>query len=235
MATHSSDSDPKITLYVIKSTPTSGANIVKVLSLIEALSIDHNVQVVPSTKNDIWFHRISPTKMVPALEGLESNEGKRLNVFESSSCLEYLVDQYDDDGLYGGKNIWERTQVRNWLTMHTAGLGSFAKMWLTFKRLPAPSPSSSADVFDPTINHFSAAIESEYTCLDTRLSEPNQYYIALPDRPTITDFATFPFANTQVAQMAGIDFEKWPKLKAWSEQMMELEAVKVAMKRATEF
>lgn len=105
------------------ATPTSGANVVKVLMLIEFLKIPHHIEVVASTSLDSWFHEIAPTKMVPALEWVETHGGKRLNIFESSSCLEFLVERYDSGGIFGGKNIWEKTQVRNWLTMHTSGLG----------------------------------------------------------------------------------------------------------------
>ena len=46
-----------------------------------------------------------------------------VNIFDSSACLQYIVDKYDKEGLYGGKNIWERTMVTNWLMAYTAGLG----------------------------------------------------------------------------------------------------------------
>jgi gliotoxin/aspirochlorine biosynthesis glutathione S-transferase len=105
------------------ATPTSGANVVKVLALILALDIPHHIQVVGSTKNDEWFHDINPLKMVPALEATDTQDGKRLNIWESSACLDYVARTYDTKGEYGGRNTWEEIQIRNWLTMHTSGLG----------------------------------------------------------------------------------------------------------------
>jgi glutathione S-transferase len=61
--------------------------------------------------------------MVPAMEDTEVRNGRRLNVFESTACLIFLVDKYDSDGVLGGKGLWERTQINNWLTLHTAALG----------------------------------------------------------------------------------------------------------------
>lgn len=57
------------------------------------------------------------------MEDTEIRNGRRLNIFESTSCLSFLVDKYDPQGILGGKDLWERTQVNNWLTLHTAALG----------------------------------------------------------------------------------------------------------------
>jgi hypothetical protein len=128
----------KLVLYVVKgtfhasqgngntnssATPTSTANTVKPLILMNELSIDHEIFVVPSPTKDEWFHQVNPHKMVPAMESTETREGKRLNIWESTSCLTYLTDAYDHEGLWKGSDLWERTQVNNWLTLHTAALG----------------------------------------------------------------------------------------------------------------
>ena len=70
-----------------------------------------------------------------------------------------------------------------------------------------------------------ANIEEQYWILERRLCEPGQNYIALPDRPTIADFANLPFANEKIAASAHLDFSGWPKLKAWSEGMFARPAV----------
>jgi glutathione S-transferase len=100
---------------------------VKPLILIEALSIPHRIHIINSTKNETWFHDINPYKMVPAMEDrVESNNNSGttlVNVFDSSACLQYIANKYDKDGLYGGRNLWEKTMVTNWLMAYTAGLG----------------------------------------------------------------------------------------------------------------
>lgn len=82
---------------------------------------------------------------------------------------------------------------------------------------------------------LSDSIRQQYDILDQRLSEPGQEYIALADRPTIADFANLPFANAQIASTAGYDFNDWPKLKVWSEEMLSRPAVKRALARAQTF
>jgi gliotoxin/aspirochlorine biosynthesis glutathione S-transferase len=89
----------------------------------EELSIKHKVHVIESTSKEEWFHEVNPHKMVPAMESAETRDGKRLNIWESTSCLTHLADAYDSHGLWKGADLWERTQVNNWLTLHTAGLG----------------------------------------------------------------------------------------------------------------
>ncbi|KZF23922.1 hypothetical protein L228DRAFT_255290 [Xylona heveae TC161] len=222
----------KLVLYVKKASPTSTANSVKPLMLLEALSIPHDIHIINSTSNETWFHAVNPYKMVPAIEDVEvyqSSAGheQRLNVFDSSACLTYLVDKYDKDGLYGGKDLIERTIVMNWLMSYTAGLGATGKWWLLMK--------PRAETVGEAIQVLVRSIKSEYSFLEKRLNEPGQKYVALPDRPTITDFAIFPLANEQVAATAEIDFSEWPKLKEWSENMSKFPPVARALHRICRF
>jgi gliotoxin/aspirochlorine biosynthesis glutathione S-transferase len=65
--------------------------------------------------------------MIPALEDFadESKDEprRRVAVWESTSCLTFLADKYDSEGLFSGRNLYERTQVGNWMALHTASLG----------------------------------------------------------------------------------------------------------------
>ncbi|KAI9878490.1 MAG: hypothetical protein M1830_000722 [Pleopsidium flavum] len=210
--------DDKIVLYVLKATSTNGAHVVKPLMLLEALSIPYAIHVVSSAQSETWFHALSPQKLVPAMEDVEVRDGKRLSVWESSACLTFLVDKYDKAGEFGGRDLWERTQVGNWLTLHTAALGATAKWWLWFKVFHPDEVGS-------TLDFLLANIKEQYRILERRLSEPGQNYIALPDRPTIADFANLPFANEKIAASASIDFAEFTKLKAWSEDMFTRPAV----------
>ncbi|KAF2869629.1 glutathione S-transferase [Massariosphaeria phaeospora] len=231
-ATRPSASSGELTLYVKKASPTSTANSIKPLILIEALSIPHRIHIIGSTKNETWFHDVNPYKMVPAMEDFAlryKNDTKELlNVFDSSACLQYLVDRYDRDGIYGGKGLWEKTLVTNWLMAYTAGLGATGKWWLMLKM---PRPQAIGDALEV----FVASIRSEYTVLEKRLSEPGQTFVALPDRPTIADFAILPLANADVAATADINFDEWPKLQDWSKRVYALPYVSQAKARIESF
>lgn len=212
--------------------PTSTANAVKPLMLIEALNIPHHIHIITSTSNETWFHAVNPYKMVPALEDMEryeiNGQSQRLNIFDSSACLTYLAEKYDTEGLYRGKNLCERTIIMNWLMSYTAGLGSTGKMWLLMK---APKPVDIGESLSVLLKY----IRNEYDFLEARLSGPGQLYVALPDRPTIADFAILPLANEKIATSAELDFNQWPKLKAWSEQMSSFKPVARALDRISRF
>ncbi|CAG8926380.1 unnamed protein product [Penicillium salamii] len=199
--------------------------------LIEALGIPHHIHIINSTSNETWFHSVNPYKMVPAIEGLEtleSEKNQRLNIFDSSSCLTYLAEKYDTDGLYRGKNLCERTTIMNWLMSYTAGLGATGKIWLLMK---APKPVPIGESLSVLVKY----ICTEYDFLESRLNEPGQLYVALADRPTIADFAIFPLANEKIAASADLDFNQWPSLKAWSEQMGAFKPVARALHRVSRF
>lgn len=153
---------------------------------------------------------------------------QRLNVFDSSACLTYLAEKYDQQGLYNGKDLCERTVVMNWLMSYTAGLGATGKIWLLMK---APKPVDIGESLSVLLKY----IRTEYQFLETRLNEPGQDYIALPDRPTIADFAILPLANEAIATSAEMDFSEWPKLKEWSERVSKLPPVEKALNRISRF
>ncbi|KAJ5328937.1 Glutathione S-transferase/chloride channel C-terminal [Penicillium brevicompactum] len=224
--------DDKLVLYVKKASPTSTANTVKPLMLIEALGIPHHIHLITSTSNETWFHSVNPYKMVPAMEDsveIESDSStERTNVFDSSACLTFLAEKYDTEGLYRGKNLHERTIIMNWLMSYTAGLGATGKIWLLMK---APKPVPIGESLSVLLKY----IRTEYDFLESRLSEPGQLYVALADRPTIADFAIYPLANEKIAISAELDFTQWPKLKAWSEQMSSFKPVARALHRVSRF
>ena len=107
-----------------KASPTSAQNVVKVIMLLEALpTIPCHIYVLSSPATTPWFQAINPLQMVPAMEDVEIRDGKRLDVWESGACLLYLVERFDEGGRWGGKDAWERAKVRNWVEMHSSGLG----------------------------------------------------------------------------------------------------------------
>nr|AFK23386.1 glutathione S-transferase [Cordyceps militaris] len=69
-----------------------------------------HIHVIGSTKNETWFHDVSPHKMVPAMESVEYRGGKRLNIWDSTSCLLYISDVHDSTGAWKGRDVWERAQ-----------------------------------------------------------------------------------------------------------------------------
>lgn len=106
---------------------TNTANTLKPLILIEALQIPHHIHIIMSTSNETWFHKVNPYKMVPAMEDVCTSSGtetkKWINVFDSSACLTYLAEKWDEAGMFSGTCNAERGSVQSWLMGYTAGLG----------------------------------------------------------------------------------------------------------------
>ncbi|KAF7936255.1 uncharacterized protein EAE98_002474 [Botrytis deweyae] len=203
----SSISPGKVTLYVVPATPTSGAHVVKILILMELLSIPHVVKVVLSPSDDEWFWEINPYRMVPAIESEDlveqpEKKPKLLNVFESCSCLAFLA--FTDDCSATG----------NW--------------WLVLKRKHGDSMREAIEI-------FADAIKKEYSILENRLQITEQNYIALSDRLTIADIAILPFANENIAASAGIDFSEYPSLQAWSRKLLGLPQIIASFELVTTF
>lgn len=115
-------------------TATSTHNTVKPLILIEELQLPHDIYVVEKVSAP-WFSDINPHKMVPAIEDQLPNGQGSVRAWESSSTLSYIADAYDVAGTFGGKDLRERTEIGNWLTLHTAALGPTGKYWLYFHAL----------------------------------------------------------------------------------------------------
>ncbi|KAI9860347.1 MAG: hypothetical protein M1830_006233, partial [Pleopsidium flavum] len=182
----------------LTGTKTSTHNTVKPLILIEELSIPHDIYVVPSVSS-AWFADINPHKMVPAIEDQLPDSKGTISVWESSSTLTYLADAYDKHGLWRGRDLGERTEIGNWLTLHTAALGPTAKYWLYFQALHK-------EKIPAVIEKLAENVAKQYDILERRLSTPGYLYIALPNRPTIADIATLPFGMESTATLIGHEF-----------------------------
>lgn len=70
-----------------------------------------------------WYYDIHPERYVPALKDWCSVTEREVLVFESTACLQYLAEEYDQEGIWRGKNTAERAVVLSWTAFQTAGLG----------------------------------------------------------------------------------------------------------------
>ncbi|KAJ2902517.1 Glutathione S-transferase tcpG [Zalerion maritima] len=221
----------KLVLYVKKALPAPTMNSLKPLILIEALSIPHSIHIVESLSEETWYRDVNPYQLAPAIEDTETceetatGERRRLCVFDSTAILLHLAEKHDGGGgggTFRGGDVAERAAVTSWLVAYAAGLGATGEWWLKLRR-PRGMEEALRVVAD--------SVRREYDVLERRLGEPGQGFVALPDRPTIADFAIQPLANAAVAASAGIDFAQWPRLGAWSRRVADLPYVKRAVHR----
>jgi len=223
--------DGRVILYIIKADQTSYINYIKPLILAEELQIPYVISVIDT--KDEWVRSIHPERYVPALKDQDPVSGKDLTVFEGTACLQYLADRFDKEGLWGGRNAWEKAAVLSWTAYQTAGLGATAKYWLYFlkgypnRQNPEPLPKTVAKLHSNCL--------AQWDILNKRLSSPEQKFIALEDRPTLADLSYFPFAMPWMFKFQGVDIQDWPNIEAWSERMLARPAVKAILERGPKY
>ncbi|KAL3484362.1 O-methyltransferase-domain-containing protein [Aspergillus germanicus] len=222
------DYDGRVILYVIKADQTSYINYIKPLIFARELKIPHVLSVIDT--KDEWFYQIHPERMVPSLKDQDPETKKKVIVFESTACLQYLADRFDLDGSWIGRNAQEKGAVHSWTAYQTAALGPTAKYWLYFLR---GYPTRQEPVQLPrTIEKLHSNCLRQWDILDKRLSLPGQHYVALPDRPTLADLSYFPFAMPWMFKFLTVDIHDWPHIEAWSERMLARPAIKAVLEMA---
>ncbi|KAI3326355.1 glutathione S-transferase [Xylariaceae sp. AK1471] len=214
--------DGRVIIYIIKADQTSYINYMKPLMLAEELGINHVISVVDTKAT--WYHKIHPERYVPALKDWCSVTEKEIVVFESTACLQYLAEQYDQAGAWSGRNAAEKAAVLSWTAYQTAGLGPSAKYWLYF--LKGYPNRQSPEVLPKTVAKLRENCAKQWQILEERLSSPNQEYIALPDRPTTADISYFPFAMPWMFRFLDVDIKKFPMIQEWGKRIAARPAVK---------
>lgn len=184
------------------------------------MGIPYQPRVVEKPRDNEWLRELNPYILLPTAEDKATHVNsdgvaQRIPLFDSTAMMLYLADKYDPKGAFRGRTEAERASVLCWLVSYASGLGATGELWLKLQNNPK-------GVFTPTIERLVEMIHKEYDILERRLSEPGQRFIGLADRPSVADLAIHASANGFVTGTAGIDFSKWPRLKAWSETISEL-------------
>jgi len=96
--------------------------------LAEELQLRYDVSVV-STSDD-WYHAVHPERYVPTIRDQDPATHESFFVFESTACLQYLADTYDETGTWSGRTRKEKAEVMAWLAYQTAGIG-YVQHWIT--------------------------------------------------------------------------------------------------------
>ncbi|CAN9474350.1 unnamed protein product [Alternaria alternata] len=78
---------------------TQTPNGIKISITLEELGLPytvHKIDISKNTQKEEWFLEINPNGRIPALTDTFT-DGQTINLFESGSIMEYLVDRYDTD------------------------------------------------------------------------------------------------------------------------------------------
>jgi glutathione S-transferase len=85
------------------------------------------------------------------------------------------------------------------------------------------------------LNRLHANVIVQWDKLEKRLSDPNQQYIALPDRPTLADISYFPFAMPWMFRFLQVNVEDWPHIEEWGKRMLARPAVQAILERGPKY
>ncbi|KFX89689.1 hypothetical protein O988_08547 [Pseudogymnoascus sp. VKM F-3808] len=207
-------STPDIHLYTAQ-TP----NGVKISITLEELGLPYKVTHVNMGKNEQKtdsFLAINPNGRIPALTDTFT-DGKTINLFESGSIQQYLVDEYDKEHKISyPKGTREYYETNNWLFFLNAGVGPMQGQSNHFSRY-AP------EQIEYGINRYKNETRRLYGVLDKHLAKSSSGYL-VGDRCTIADIAHVGWISS--AAWAGIEINDFPSLKAWREKMETRPAVK---------
>jgi glutathione S-transferase len=202
-----------ITLYT-----TQTPNGIKISITLEELGIPYKVQKIDISKNtqkEDWFLAINPNGRIPALTDTFT-DGKPINLFESGSIMQYLVERYDTEYKIsfpkGTREWWE---MNNWLFFQNAGVGPMQGQANHFTRY-AP------EHIEYGVNRYQTETRRLYSVLDKHLASENRQYLC-GTKCTIADIAHYGWVAA--AGWAGVDIDKFPALKAWMDRMEAREGV----------
>jgi len=196
---------PDIHLYT-----TQTPNGIKISITLEELGLPYKVTKIDISKNiqkEPWFEAINPNGRIPALTDTFT-DGKQINLFESGSIQQYLVDQYDTEHKISyPQGTREYYETNSWLFFLNAGVGPMQGQANHFGRY-AP------ERIEYGVKRYTNETRRLYGVLDKHLEKSTSGFL-VGDRLTIADIAHWGWVAA--AGWAGVDIDDFPYLKKWEE------------------
>ena len=171
----------------------------------------HPVNIGAGDQFDNKFLQISPNNKIPAMVDPVGPDGKPISLFESGAILVYLASK---SGQFLPRSDREKFEVLQWLMFQMGGVGPLLGQAHHF-RIYAP------EKIDYAINRYTNEAKRLYAVMDKRLA--NSRYIAGSEY-SIADIAIFPWLRSWKNQ--GIDWNDYPYLKGWFDEIAARPAVK---------
>ncbi|HEY2925638.1 glutathione S-transferase N-terminal domain-containing protein [Piscinibacter sp.] len=156
------------------------------------------------------FLAISPNNKIPAIVDPDGPDGAPISLFESGAILLYLAAK---TGRFMPEATAARYEVLQWLMFQMGSVGPMLGQAHHF-RIYAP------EKIEYAINRYTNEARRLYAVMDKRLGKSR--YIGGPAY-TIADIAIFPWLRSWKNQ--GIDWNDYPQLKGWFDEMAARPAV----------
>jgi GST-like protein len=171
----------------------------------------HAIDIGAGDQFDPAFLAISPNNKIPAIVDPDGPEGKPISLFESGAILLYLAGK---TGKFLPEGVSAKYEVLEWLMFQMGGVGPMLGQAHHF-RIYAPERIPYA------IDRYTNEARRLYGVMDKRLARSR--YLGGPQY-SIADIAVFPWLRSWKNQ--GIDWNDYPNLKGWFDEIAGRPAVK---------
>ena len=171
----------------------------------------HAVDIGAGEQFDPAFLAISPNNKIPAIVDPDGPEGRPISLFESGAILLYLAGK---TGKFLPEGVAAKYEVLQWLMFQMGGVGPMLGQAHHF-RIYAPERIPYA------VDRYTNEAKRLYGVMDKRLARSK--YLGGPEY-SIADIAVFPWLRSWKNQ--GIDWNDYPNLKGWFDEIAGRPAVK---------
>lgn len=188
----------------------------KVSIMLEAVTEDYQVYPVNIMAEEQFsneFLTISPNNKIPAILDHNPVSGGPLSLFESGAILVYLAEKHD---LFLPTNVKGRMEVMQWLMWQMGGFGPFLGQAHHFNRFAKEDVPYAKQ-------RYNIEAQRLWRVLDKQLADHE--FVA--GDLSIADFSIYPWAMRHEWQL--IDFNDYPNVLRWANQLDTVEAVKKGM------
>jgi len=190
----------------------------KVSIMLEELGLDYTAHSVDIGKNEQFapdFLKISPKNKIPAIVDHDGPGGGPYSLFETGAILFYLAEKTGSPLL--PKEGKARYDVMVWLVFQMGGVGPMFGQAHHFRRfVKEPIPYA--------VDRYTNETHRLYGVMNKRLGEVS--YLAGASY-SIADVATYPWVARW--EWHGIDWENYPNLKRWFDELGARPAVEKGM------
>jgi len=179
----------------------------KVLIMLEEVGLPYALRWVDITRGGQYepgFVGISPNGKIPALVDHDGPSGRRVELFESGAILLYLAEK---SGRLLPADPLDRLEAIKWLFWQTSSQGPLLGQATHF----VSHAQRRGIHVEYAIERYRNEAERLYCVLEQRLA--GRAWIA--GEYSIADIAAFPWVR--VAKGQGVELERYPRVKEWSE------------------
>ncbi|KAE8136057.1 glutathione S-transferase Ure2-like protein [Aspergillus pseudotamarii] len=205
-----------------------GPNPVKVLILLNELSLPYTIDAVPfSEVKSPSYLSLNPNGRLPTLH--DPNTG--LTIWESGAIIEYLVDRYDTARrLSFEPGTHDFYLAKQWLHFQMSGQGPYYGQLVWFKKFHAEQVPSAVERYAKEVNRVTGVLEGWLEKQAGVYGEGDGPWL-VGGKLSYADLAFVPWQRIPgaVVGVEDFDLDKFPFVKGWLERMMEREGVRVGV------